>query len=101
MSPRVTMNQLRRQMRAELERQVNALLLGETTAPDGSPVTVLDDLVMRSRAGYAIQLHLRVLKPGELQRAQQEAAAQVARARAEQAAREVGGPAPKIEVVSS
>lgn len=72
---RPTMAALRRQVRHQLQQQLEQMLLADTKAPDGSTVTVLDDIIMRTRAGYGYRLNIQVTLPDELARAHAEAVA--------------------------
>lgn len=70
---RPTMQSLRRQMRHNLHGILDSYLRSTTKAPDGSPVTVLDDVVMRCQLGYAVRLDLHIVKPRALQEAEDQA----------------------------
>lgn len=54
---------LRRAVRDGLRLQLEAMLAGPSTMPDGTQGTVLDDIVARTLVGYGFTLSLSVRHP--------------------------------------
>lgn len=66
---RTTVSQFRRKVRDNLHLQLNAMLQGPSTMPNGEKGTVLDDIVARSLVGYGFSVSISVRHPDEEGRA--------------------------------
>lgn len=76
---------LRRELRQTLHAQLDALLRGDTTLPDGSLGTILDDVAARQLVGYGVQVSLEVRHPNEINRVIEDAEARRVRSQSEAA----------------
>lgn len=57
--------------RTELHRQLDTMLDGPSTMPDGSPGTVLNDIVARQLVGYGFSVSIAVRHPNEAGRVEE------------------------------
>lgn len=60
---RTPLQRFRGEVRANLRLQLETMLNGPSTMPDGSQGTVLDDIVARSLVGYGFTISLSVAHP--------------------------------------
>lgn len=60
---RTPVQRLRAQIRANLRLQLETMLNGPSTMPDGSQGTVLEDLTARAAVGYGFTIEIKVRHP--------------------------------------